>query len=291
MQEIIDTHVHAFDPSRFRVKWIEEVPSLHRTISLDEYEALQSAHPEAYRVTGAVHVELDSVPEQKEAENLYFLERIAAGDPLLRGAVLYADMLNPEMPEALKRFQGDSFAKGVRYILHVDEASEGTCLRPAFVENAHRLAETGLHFEGCLRPGELMDFYQLARQCPETAFVLNHAGLPNLLAWGRGEQQDERKRWEEGIDALGSLPNVTCKVSGCPSDELDALRPVLEHCRRAFGPWRLMYASNFPVCTQDVSVSRWTLALLDWMSGRPEAERNAFFRDNAKRIYRLEVQA
>lgn len=289
MQEIIDAHVHAFDPARFRVKWIEQVPQLHRAIPLEEYVALQSGNPE-YRIIGAVHVELDSVPEQKEEENLYFLGRIAAGDPLLMGAVLYADMLNLDTPETLRRYQKHPNAKGIRHILHVDEAPRGTCLNPVFMENVRRLSETGLHFEGCLRPAELMDFYQLAKQCPDTAFVLNHAGLPNLLAWEKGQRQEEQKRWEEGIEALGALPNVSCKISGCPSDDLAILRTALERCRRAFGPWRLMYASNFPVCTQDISLCRWTMALLKWMSDRPQAEKDAFFRDNARRIYRLEEQ-
>ena len=186
------------------------------------------------------------------------------------------------------RVKGNPWIKGVRQILNPASAPRGLCLTPAFVKSMRLLGELGLSFDFCMRPGELSDGAKLAAQCPGTQFILDHCGNPKLNGSTR-----EMEAWKRGIADFARRANVACKISGIvagvPKEgwEPALLAPFIDHCLNSFGPDRVVFGSDWPVCLLGASYSAWVGALKEVIGHRPEAERRKFFHDNALRIYRL----
>ena len=287
-QKVIDSHIHVFDLSRFRVLWLDNEPTLNCNNTLVEYSLASQVHPAEYTVAGVVHVELDTTPEQKRAENDYFAAEATAGNTLIKAAVLHANMRDPDLRAFLEPYAQQSGVKGVRHLLHVDNELSGACLEPQFVESVRMLSELGLHFEGCLRSSDLSDFHALAQQCPQTYFVLNHMGLPDVAAWQDPTRKAEVEQWNEDIRKLASLPNMCCKISGLGSANPDIIRPLIDWCVAQFKPERLIFASNFPVCNLQVTFDDWIRGVMACLQGLSQDDNDRIFYKNAMRIYGIE---
>ena len=124
------------------------------------------------------------------------------------------------------------------------------------------------------------------RACPDTRFVLDHAGKPDI----RGARLDP---WRADLETIAAFPRVVCKLSGLVTEAHpttwtpDDVRPYVEHALGCFGPGRLLFGSDWPVVKLASTYTRWlesARALLDRLA---PAERGAIFFDNARRTYRI----
>lgn len=130
------------------------------------------------------------------------------------------------------------------------------------------------------------DAIQLVEACPDTRFILNHCGNPRV-------QDADHEPWRRELAEIAKRPNVFCKVSGIiasansetwtPAD----LEPLVLHVLREFGPDRVIFASDWPVCTQVASLAEWVNALKWIVRNEPEEARRKLFHDNAKSLYAL----
>jgi L-fuconolactonase len=283
MQNIIDTHMHIFDLNQFRVLWLEDTDTLDKPIVLKDYLKAVSTNSE-YKVIGCEHVELDTIEEQKKAENDYFVSVVNDSDTLVSGITIYAPMESNDLDSFLTPYVNEPNVKGVRYILHVPSAKKGTCLQPQFIENVKLLGSYNLIFEACLRAEELDDFYELAKKCPETEFVLNHMGLFDM------QNIDDAlyvKKFKKDISDISKLDNVSVKVSGLSSSCVSEIDGLVNHTFDSFGEDRIMFASNYPVCTLNLSFDDWTRAMLSICEGRSQIFKDKFFYLNAIKIYKM----
>ena len=141
-------------------------------------------------------------------------------------------------------------------------------------------------FDICVLARQLPIALELARACPDVQFVLDHCGVPNV----RNRALDP---WRADIARLAALPNVACKISGLVAyaDPLqwtiEDLRPFFEHVISAFGWDRVVWGSDWPVCTNSTSLSRWVEATHELLAGAGNDEKIGLLRRNALRIYRL----
>jgi predicted TIM-barrel fold metal-dependent hydrolase len=183
------------------------------------------------------------------------------------------------------QFQGSPFIKGVRQVLHGD-APPGYCLDRQFVQGVRRLGEIGLRFDLCMRPAELPDAAKLLDAVSGTQFILDHCGnekVPNA----------DRTRWKRDLADVARRKNVVCKVSGLINTAKkgawspDDLAPIVNHVLDSFGPDRVMFAGDWPVCTLGGTLADWVNALRSVVASRPEAEQRKLFHDNAVRVYAL----
>jgi L-fuconolactonase len=137
-----------------------------------------------------------------------------------------------------------------------------------------------------MRPGELSDADKLIAACPDTAFILDHCGNAPV-------GPTDRSKWKSDLARIARRKNVVCKVSGivtaAPAGRwtIDDLAPVVNHVLEAFGPDRVMFGGDWPVCTLAATLEQWVGALRTIVSSRPAAERTKLFHDNAVRVYRL----
>jgi predicted TIM-barrel fold metal-dependent hydrolase len=190
----------------------------------------------------------------------------------------------PDFPAYIERIAAQPKLRGLRRVLHVQP--DATAQAPIFAENLRRLAAHHLTFDFCVQAGQLPIAIDLARQCPGVRFVLDHCGNPNVKA-------REREPWRSRIRELAALVNVACKISGIVTNAdperwtADDLRPYVEHVIECFGWDRVVWGSDWPVCTMATDLSRWMEATQEIVSGASESERARLMGGNAQRIYRL----
>lgn len=284
MQKIIDGHLHLFDLSRFRVLWVESLPLFKKPLSEEVY-VNEWKKSSTYEIIGAIHIELDTIKEQKIDENKYFIDKAESGRSLVKGVVINGDMLDEDFEAFISNYKEKSVVKGLRHILHVPTEAAATCLKPLFVKNTKILGHHGIMFEACLRAEELMDLYELAKECSNTIFVLNHMGLVDITAFQDAKRKAYVEGWKNGIKELASLPNVTCKISGLASADVAIVEEAVEFCFDQFGEDRVVFASNYPVCLLDIKLTDWIDAMLIIAHRRGLVFTDKFFYKNAERIY------
>lgn len=284
--ELIDSHIHLLHPEGFSYAWCAGSPVLSRAFRMEDYRAAAAAVPAGMRVRSAVFIEADVPAGQQEAEAEYFgrMARESRG-PFRLAAVIAAAWPESEAFSAhLEHYARDSRVRGVRRVLHT--MPDGLVETPRFADNLRRLAGHQMTFDLCLRPHLLPAVTRLVAKCPETMFVLDHCGVPDIAS-GRLDP------WREDLRNLAVLPNVVCKFSGLAS-VCDAARPMtlqvrpyFEHCLECFGPARMMWGSDWPLCNLTFDLAAWVRTTAELLGGLSEPEQAAIAVDTARRIYRL----
>jgi predicted TIM-barrel fold metal-dependent hydrolase len=277
---IVDTHVHLIYRDRLSYPWLAGFAPLDRDFSVELYQA------EARRcgVTDALHMEVDVADADIEAETRNVRELAARPGSLLRGAISACRPESDDFAAFLERQAADPFVKGFRRVLHVmpDELSQSAQFR----QNLRRLAKAGKPFDLCVSANQLDKAIALVDACPDVQFVLDHCGVPAIKA--RAERP-----WREDIAELAKRPHVAVKISGVVAYadgetwSLDDIRPYVEHTLQCFGWSRVVWGSDWPVCTLTASLSTWLAATQAITSGCSVDERNRLFSGNARRLWKL----
>ncbi len=273
---IIDTHLHLVDRGRFRYPWLDGVPALDRDWSLQTY----LAEAEAAGVDTALFMEVDVAEADRGSEAVW-----AAALPAPLAGVIAA--CRPEADSFAAELDGlaeNAAVRGLRRILHTSPDALGQS--PLFAENLRRLAPRGLTFDLCVLARQLPIATAIAGACPDVQFVLDHCGVPDVKAKALDP-------WRADIAALARLPNVACKVSGLVAYadpghwSTEDLRPFVEHIIAVFGWDRVVWGSDWPVCTLSADLTRWVAATHALLAGTSQDEKAKLLHANAARLYRL----
>ena len=276
---IVDTHVHLWDLNRFRLPWLEKNSPLARSHLIKDYQTAI----EGLNVVKGVYMEVDVDPKQLVAEAEYVLDICRQANTPLVAAVIGGRPADDDFRKYIQRFRGNRFLKGVRQVLHSSSAKAGFCLTPAFMRGLQQLGEAGLSFDLCMRHSEIGDAVKLAQACKNTRFILDHCGNGPVYAKNRAQ-------WQRDMERLAQLSNVVCKVSGIVVQARERwtaadLAPVINHTLTTFGPDRVMYAGDWPVCTLHATYRQWVEALRSIVRDRSAADNRKLFHDNAVRFY------
>ncbi len=296
MLPIIDTHQHLWDLNQFNLPWLNSVPELNRSFRIDDYvaEIVES------NVLKAIYMEVDVHPSQHVAEANYLIDICQKADTVTVGAVISGRPASSQFRSYIDNFKRHRYIKGIRQVLHGPETPAEFCLEQGFVRGVQYLGEVGLSFDLCLRPSELMDAVTLAKQCPDTQFIIDHCGNadPYIVNGTLQAQNDgspywhDRHAWMDAMSTLSELPAVVCKISGVvarakvgwtPED----LAPTINHCLDAFGTDRVVFGGDWPVCTLGATYEAWGKALRHIISTRKQEDQRKLLYDNAERLYRL----
>jgi L-fuconolactonase len=236
---IVDAHHHLFDPERHEYPWMTDGP-LARRYDLDE---LRAAAP---RVEASVLVE----GARTEAECSDMLRIAEESGGFIRFVVGWADLTAPDLGEriaALRAAPGGERLRGLRH--NVEDEQEPEWLLRADVQRGLRaVSDAGLTYDILVKAHQLPAARQAVEQQSELRFVLDHGGKPDIA-------HDAWEPWDREIGRLAALPNVWCKLSGLVTEASpDRWREqgVDRYARRLlerFGPGRLMFGSDWPVCT------------------------------------------
>lgn len=277
---IVDTHLHLIDRGALGYPWLAGVPALDDDFLYHRY-ALEARRA---GITAALHMEVDVEPRQIEAETAYVEGLSRRPGNMLAGAIAACRPEEPGFPEYLERERANPFVKGLRRVLHVapDELSEQRLFR----ENIRRLEGTGLTFDLCVLARQLPQAIALVDVAPGVNFVLDHCGNPDVA--GQPDQP-----WREQMAQMARRENVTVKISGIvnhadpASWTVDTLRPYVEHAIHCFGWDRLIWGSDWPVCTLGGGLSTWVAATHALLAGCSDGERTKLLSANARRLWDL----
>ncbi|MEU1365476.1 amidohydrolase family protein [Streptomyces sp. NPDC005803] len=278
---IVDAHHHVWDLSVRDQDWItgEELTPLRRDFSLADLEPEARANG----VCATVLVQTVTVPE----ETPEFLA-LAHGSDLVAGVVGWADLTAPDIADtlaALRELPGGDRLVSLRHQVQ-GEPDPRWLLRADVVRGLDAVADAGLAYDLVIRPDQLPAASRAAEQLPGLTFVLDHAGKPPIAA---GHTQP----WADDLRAFAALPNTVCKLSGLVTEAdphhwtVKDLRPYADTVLDAFGPGRLMFGSDWPVCRLAATYTEVVEAALVLLDSLTDGERGAVLATTAERAYGL----
>jgi L-fuconolactonase len=276
----IDAHHHIWDPGARRHAWLDGLPALNRAFGLADFE--RASEPE--RVTASVLVQVLASTEETEE----FLA-LAAGPGPVAGVVGWTDLTSPAVGEELARLlalPGGARLAGIRHLVQ-DEPDPGWLRRPDVRRGIRAVGAAGLAYDLLVRPHQLPAALAVTSELADVTFVLDHGAKPPIAS-------GVLEPWASQIGDLAARPNVSCKVSGLVTEAGPGWRPprigpYLDHLVDAFGPGRLMFGSDWPVCTLAASYAEVAALARNALAGRlGPAELDAVFRANAISVYRLD---
>ncbi len=271
---------------------LKKNPTLARSFLMDDYLKAtgELAHGNGRlgpaKVIKAVYMEVDVTPEQQQAEADYITAICKAGQTPTVAAVVSGRPASEGFAHYVRQFRDSRYIKGIRQVLHGPGTPPGYCLDPKFIAGIRLLGELGLSFDLCLRAPELPDAVKLIDACPGTRFILDHCGNADVQAKGRSQ-------WKRDMAAVAKRKHVVGKVSGIVASARPGkwtaadLAPIVRHTLEVFGPDRVMFAGDWPVCTLAATYRQWVDALRTIVQDRPADERRRLFHDNAARFYGL----
>ena len=287
---IVDTHQHLWDLSKLKLTWLS--PPLDRSFTPEDY--VQAGR--GLQIVQAVYMEVAVPREQRLQEAQYVLELCRQPGRLTCAAVLAGSPADSDFEPYIMQFKDNPYVKGFRGGLPAKRMSDEQVRK-----NLRRLGDVGMRFDLNVPPPALAEAVQLVAQCPGTRFVLDHCGNADPVAFfpaGRTlprAAQHSSEQWRRDIGKLAARSNIICKISGIvsrvPGTPLTAedLAPIIDHCLDAFGPERVVFAGDWPVCLRGMSLRGWVNLLKDVVADRPEKDRRKLFHDNAVRFYDLET--
>ena len=279
---MLDAHVHFWDPARLHYRWLSDMPALQRPFLPQDMPALADGV-----LDGVIFVEANCRITENLGE-LDFIDLIDGGAQIL-GTVAFVDMCDAaRRAVVLRELARRPRAVGVRH--NIQRQPAGFCIQDEFVRGVQAVGRAGLVFDLCITADQLPEATELVRGCPDTMFVLDHCGKPDIAG-------DALEPWATDLRRLAGHENVACKLSGLLSEARPDQRtgsgivPYASHAMECFGPDRLMYGSDWPVVTTAGGEPLWRSLVLDATSNWPDAARQAFFFDNAVRIYGIRNNA
>jgi len=291
-QLIIDTHQHLWDLSWQRLPWLENAPEiLRRSYTMQHYQDAVAG-----LTIQAIYMEVDVAQDQLRREAQHIVELIRQPNSLTRAAVIGGRPAAEDFKQYVETFRETSVIKGVRQVLHVPETPAGYCLTREFIRGVRLLGQVDWSFDLCMRPGELEDAVRLVRECPDTRFVLDHCGNADPVAFQKKEAarqaSHDPEAWKRSIERLAEFPNVVCKISGivarAPAEwSPEDLAPIVNHCWDCFGPERVVFGSDWPVCLLAAQLRDWVSALHEIAKERLAAHQQKLWSENARRFYGL----
>jgi len=255
-----------------------ELDPVRRDFSIDDLAPLAAAAD----VTSTVLVQTVGVA----AETPEFLE-VAASNDLVAGVVGWVDLTAADVADALARLKerpDGGWLKGIRHQVH-DEPDPRWLCRDDVRAGLEAVADAGLVYDLLTKPPQLPAALETAQALPQLSFVVDHISKPVIGG--------DLEPWASELRALAAVPNVSCKLSGLVTEaswtdwKVADLRPYTEVVLDAFGPDRVMFGSDWPVCLLAASYGEVVQTAVELTSDLNGTERNAVFADTARRVYDL----
>jgi L-fuconolactonase len=275
--QVIDAHQHFWRYGPAEYEWIDDsMAGLRRDfLPLDLARTVSDTE-----VSGTIAVQA----RQTVAESEWLL-KLAAENGLIRGVVGWAPIADPEFPALLEDLVSQSKLRGLRHV--VQGEPDGFLGSHEFNDGIVALTKTGLVYDLLIVERQLPEAIEFVDRHPNQVFVLDHIAKPRIAA-GLLEP------WAKNIAELARRQNVYCKLSGMVTEAdwnhwtTATLIPYVDVVLEAFTPRRLMFGSDWPVCTVATTYVHWIETLDRLLAGWSNDERERVFGGTAIEAYRLE---
>jgi L-fuconolactonase len=277
---MIDAHFHLWDPQQREHAWLEEYPDIDRPFQVSDY--LSVAAPEG--VTGSVLVQVLNDRD----ETLDFLA-VAGSQAVVKGVVGWVDLTSDDVGGAidvLRSSPGGDKLVGIRHLVQ-DEPDPCFIERPDVLRGLRDVGRAGLAYDVLVRPPQLPAAVRALRALDDLTVVLDHGGKPPISSGAL-------EPWSTLIGELGQLDNCFCKLSGLVTEaganwDAQQISPYASSLIEAFGPKRLLFASDWPFCTVAASYHEVVALARSFASSLSTEEQAEMFGLTAQRAYKLPV--
>jgi L-fuconolactonase len=275
----VDAHHHVWDLTVRPQEWLagEAFAPIRRSFGVEDLE------PAARTAGVTATVLVQTVPLPQETPDLL---AIAAKGGLVKAVTGWVDLTSPSVADDLAALRGGphgGYLKAVRHLVQ-DEPDPDWLRRPDVVRGLRAVADAGLLYELLVYPHQLPAAVAAVTALPDAPFVLDHCAKPRIA-------EGVVEPWATGIADLARRENVTCKLSGLVTEAdwtqwtVDGLRSYVDHVLEQFGPQRLMFGSDWPVCLLATGYDRWLSTVDELIGGLSEGERAAIRGGTASRVY------
>lgn len=293
MVAIIDAHQHFFDVERFRYPLLED----------DAFQALRAQYtlPEfladigTVDVVGSVHVQAEVDHATDPVRETAWLQTVAdaSGPRRVPSAIVgYADLRRSDLEDTLSRHCAHAAMRGIRQEAWYDPAvrrrdfpAADLLEDPRWRAGYRTLARFGLSFDLLVLPWQLPGAARFAAEVPDVPVILEHIGMAPV---GNADAMDT---WRAGLRTFARLEHAAVKISALgqidPHWTPATIRPLVLEVIEIFGVNRCLFGSNFPVEKLTATYADVWSAFEDIAAPFSEAERNALFNGNARRVYRI----
>ena len=277
---IIDAHHHFWDPNVSEYPWLTaELAVIRRRFGPEDLA------PELVAAGVAATVLVQTRSSLEESREFLAL---ATRSSFVRGVIGWVDLIDPNVADVIAALQagpGGDRLIGIRHQVH-DEADAAWLSRPDVRRGIRAVGSAGLAFDLLVRARELPAAIELGRSLGNVRFVIDHMAKPPIAA-------RTIDPWSTLIGEFGALENVACKLSGLVTEaswatwRVEDLRPYVERALEVFGPGRLIFGSDWPVCLLAAGYGQVLDAARELTAGLSPSERAAVFAGNAVATYRL----
>jgi L-fuconolactonase len=274
----IDAHQHFWRYEAGEYAWIDRRMEVLRRDFLPE-----SLAPVLSRHHMDASLAVQARPDEREND---FLLQLAAGNDSIAGVIGWVDFCSPAVGDALERWSAYPKMKGYRAMVQDEPNPSEFMTRADFNAGVSALQHKGGLYELLVRSADLEAATAFCARHDQGPIVLCHMGKPDL----RLESAEE---WAGRLAPLAELAHVSCKLSGLITEapwhawRAEDLLPYMRAAIGLFGPDRLLFGSDWPVCLCSGRVdavyrlAESALAILD------EYEQDQVWGENARRIYAL----
>jgi len=243
----IDSHHHFWKYSEREYGWIgDRMKALRRDfLPPDLAKEIATAG-----IEGVV-----SVQARQSLEETQFLLDFAEGNDFIRGVVGWAPLVSPAVSKDIEKFAARPKLKGLRHVLQ-DDPDDNYILRDDFDRGIRALRDVGLVYDILIYERHLPQTLTFVDRHPDQVFVLDHIAKPRI-------KDNVLEPWRANIRRLAERPHVYCKLSGMVTEAdwqnwtTEQLTPYFDTVLQAFGPRRLMFGSDWPVCLLAASYQKW----------------------------------
>ena len=274
---IIDSHHHYWHYNPVEFNWIDDSMKIIRTDFLPEN--LEKTILEA-EIDGVL-----SVQACQSIEETDWLIEMAHQNMFMKGVVGWLPLIQNDIEAILEKYSDEKILKGVRHVIQ-GEADPEFMLRSDFNHGISLLKKYSLVYDLLILEHQLPATIRFVDHHPDQPFVLDHIAKPLI---GRNIITP----WKENILELAKRENVSCKISGMVTEAdfnhwtSQQLLPYFLVVMEAFGPDRLLFGSDWPVCLVATSYKNWADLVRNTISCFSETEQENIMGRNAVRIYDL----
>lgn len=276
MARRIDSHQHFWKYDPVRDAWITpDMEVIRRDFLPGQLKTVLDEH----QIDGSIAVQVDQT-----AKETLRLIRHAEENPFIKGVVGWIDFRGPQVGEQLEYLSQNQNVKGFRHIVQAEP--DGFLLTSDFLKGIEQLSRLRFTYDILVYHSQLPDAIAFARKFPNLRLVVDHLAKPAI-------RTHETEPWKNHIRELASMENVYCKISGMVTEAdwrewtPDDLKPYLDTVFECFGPRRVMYGSDWPVCLLAASYGEQLAIVEDYILDFTLAEKELIMGENAAHFYNL----
>lgn len=272
----IDSHQHFWEYKPKDYGWINDsMKRIRRNFSPGDLKPML----DEFHLDGCVSVQ--AVESYRETD--YLLD-LADQNPWILGVIGWADLTSGKLEEKLEEYNEHPKLKGFREVLQSKDPRY--MLQENFIRGLQTLHSKGYTYDILIYPQHLKAVLELVKKCPNQSFVIDHLAKPFI-------QKGEWKEWQKHLAPIAERELIYCKISGMVTEadwknwNKDQLYPYLEIALELFGPQRLMFGSDWPVCLLAAEYEQVIGVVEEFTDTLSKNEKSWIMGDTAEKFYKL----